>query len=253
MVNFLFKDLAEHSLLVKSEFSWDLFKNDLDAFLRAQYEIKKSGLFTEKEKIEAENKELKRQINAQNEKIAALQKDNDDLSQMYQEADTSAQQVPNLYAKIDALQDNLKKKKNYSMIEFCRPQDLDEKFSDEFKLSILLSLKFYLAKNEGSKSSSFANRPDDVLSALLKPYSADIAEYEKNRDEILNASEMSNWMGKAQKAMSYFGLEKYSKENNHPGFRFKGDDRYSGTGASTISDKKHGKKNECTSLEHAFF
>ena len=254
MVDFLFKVLSTHSLLVKSGYTWETFRGDVDAFMQEQFRRKRESLTNEKERLEAENAELARQINAMSEKIAKLERDNDELVQLYEEEEQKAKEVPALHARIASLQDNLNRKSCGNAIEIARPTNLEEMFPDEFLLTIMLALKFYDARNNGKKSGSYANRSDDVIAALTAPYQERIREYELHRDNILGASAKRDWKNSTRADLEYFGMVKEKNEIGHSMFYFvKDEGRYRGSGGGTNSDKVRGYKNEEAAIDHAFF
>ena len=258
MTNYLFKILANHSLLVKFPYTWDTFRNDLDNYLKQQFKEKQKTLTDEKEQLQNKIKELKRQIEEQKKKIEDLENDNKTISEIYHEEEEKAKELQDSNQKLktenDALKQNLdKKSQKKNIIEIERPTNLPEMFPDEFLLIMMLALKFYYANNAKKKSSSFANRPDDVIEALISPYKDKIQEYETHRDNILNASEKQQLKSINPKDLEYFNMTLEKRKNNHYCLKFKnGKDCYNASCGSTNSDKNRGFRNESTALAHAF-
>lgn len=254
MTDFLFKNLAEHSLFVKPLYSWEILKNDIDFYHREQFEKNKSKFASETERYLAEIAELKRQLKQKDEDAENLKHDNQMLMEMCDESDDKAKRIPELEAKLRAFEDQLNRKSIGKNIELKWPDKMEQLFQNEILLTVLMAMKYFLGNmGKGGRMGSFASRPVDVVEAILKNYKDEIAEYERQRDVVLNASEKGEWKN-ANKALQYFGMERYVKENNHKGFRFVKDiGRYSGTAGSTPSDNARGRKNEAAAIDHVFF
>lgn len=254
MTDFLFKNLAEHSLFIKPLYSWEALKTDIDLYHKEQFERNRNRFASQTECFLAEIAELKRQLKQKSEEVGKLEHDNQLLSDMCCEADEKAKKIPELESKVKAFEDLLNKKSVGRNVEIKWPGKMEQLFQNEMPLTVLMAMKYFLGNmGKGGRMGSFASRPVDVVEAILKNYKDEIAEYETQRDVVLEASEKGEWKN-ANKALQYFGMERYVKENNHKGFRFTKDNgRYSGSAGCTISDNARGRKNEAAAIDHVFF
>lgn len=166
------------------------------------------------------------------------------------------QQLQNASWHIQSLQDqveSLRRRSSGNGILLEPPET--QKFNSEFEIAIMSALHF-AKKNIPIKANSFSIRSRDFWDAIIRANPAAEKNYQiySQNVQYLQTAIRKNSFWKSQNLLAPLGLKCEQYANNHGKIRFMdGDERYSGTVASTPSETLAGPSNCADELRNAFF